>query len=154
MLQLRATTGSKEINTFCTVDVMTVWIVRDTLLTLFSLVEPQTKNAKDIKERAAKYELKWLLTLHSFKEPSYKNILIAMEELSHFVKVTIYWYFVNKSKSKQNSFLKDWIKCMSMRLFLTSTSFFPKFLLSKLIALQKTAKWNWLLLWNDSNNFY
>ena len=46
-------------------------------------------------------------------------------------------YFENRGKSKQNSFLKSEsnMKCMSMRLFLASASFYPKFLLLKLIPL-------------------
>ena len=51
-------------------------------------------------------------------------------------------YFENIGKAKQNSFFKNWIKCTSMRLILASTSLF-----------QKTAKWNWLLLWNYSIGF-
>ena len=48
-------------------------------------------------------------------------------KLSHFIEVA--GHLENIGKSKQNSFLKDRIKCMSMRLLLASTRFFPKLLL-------------------------
>ena len=57
---------------------------------------------------------------------------------SHFVKpfIKVAGYFENIGKAKQNLLFK---RCMSMRLFLASTSLLPNLLFSKLLSL------HWLL---------